>query len=87
MTVKLLNFHNFHSSKTDKNYSVIQVERPLSTSELNNGYVGTHICEDKFLPDSLVGFFQPSDIGKEFDLEYEVLGDKANLVNILRKEK
>lgn len=87
MTVKLLNYHNFHSSKTDKNYSVAQVERSLTSNELNNGYVGTHISEEKFLPDSLVGFFQPSDIGKEFELEYEVVGNKANLINIVRKEK
>ena len=87
MSVKLLNYHNFHSSKTDKNYSIAQVERPLTANELNNGYVGIHISEEKFLPDSLVGFFQPSDIGKEFDLEYEVVGNKSNLINIVRKEK
>lgn len=87
MSVKLLNYHNFHSSKTDKNYTVAQFERPLTPSELDNGFIGTHILEEKFLPDKLVGFFQPADICKDFDLVYEVIGDKANLVNIVRKEK
>lgn len=87
MICKLLNIHNFHSSKTDKNYSVVQVERPLTSSEINNGYIGTHCFEEKFLPDNLVSYFKPTDIGQEFEFEYEVVGNKANLVNIVRKEK
>lgn len=85
--VQLLNIHNFHSSKTNKDYSVIQVLRPITQRERDNGYLGDSISEEIFLPDSLIHVLNVSDIGTQIDLIYEVVGGKANLVNILRKEK
>lgn len=79
---KLLNIHNFHSTAKNKDYSIIQVVRPLSVREKNQGYFGSEISEEIFLPDYLLGKLSVSDIGKEIDLVYEVVGGKANLVDI-----
>lgn len=87
MVCTLINIHNFSSSKTGKSYSVIQVSRALSQREIDNGYIGTSILEEHFLPDTLVGFLNARDIGTEINLVHEVYGGKANLVNIERKEK
>lgn len=78
----LLNVHNFHSSKKDKNYSVIQVLRDLTSREHEQGYLGKTISQDVFLPDSLVGMVDNTHIGKELELVYEVYGNKADLVTI-----
>ena len=80
--MKLLNIHNFHSTAKNKDYSIIQVIRPLSVREKNLGYFGSEISEEVFLPDDLLGKLSVSDIGKEIDLVYEVVGGKANLVDI-----
>ena len=85
--VQLLNIHNFHSSKTNKDYSVIQVLRSITQRERDNGYLGESISEEIFLPDSLIHVLNSSDIGSMINLSYEVIGGKANLVNIERKEK
>lgn len=79
---KLLNIHNFHSSAKNKDYSIIQIIRPLSVREKNQGFLGSEISEEIFLPDDLLGKLSVSDIGKEIDLVYEVVGGKANLVDI-----
>lgn len=84
---KILNVHNFHSNKTNKDYSIIQILRPISTRERNQGYLGDTISEDVFLPDNLVGSVGLSDIGHDIELVYEVVGGKANLVNIQKGGK
>ena len=48
---RLVNVHNFHSNAKNRDYSIIQIERPLTTREKNNGYVGETIFEEVFLPD------------------------------------
>lgn len=80
---KLLNIHNFHSNKTNRDYSVIQVLRDLNTREISNGYIGAQISEEIFMPDSLVGILSSSDIGKEITLQYEVYNGKAVLNNVV----
>lgn len=80
--MKLLNIHDFHSSAKNKDYEVIQVLRPLTVREKNQGYFGSEISEEIFLPDDLLGKLSVSDIGKDIDLVYEVIGGKANLVDI-----
>lgn len=84
---KLLNVHNFHSNKTNKDYSIIQILRPISVSERNQGYLGDTISEEVFLPDELVGSVGLNDIGTDIDLVYDVIGGKAYLVNIKKGGK
>lgn len=79
---RLVNIHNFHSKAKNKDYSIIQIERPLTAREKNNGYVGDTIFEEVFLPDELIGVVDRADINTEINLLYEVVGGKANLVNI-----
>lgn len=81
----LLNVHNFHSEKKNKDYSVIQVLRPLSSREIQNGFLGEQTVEEIFLPDNLVGRFGAKDIGKEIVRQYSVLGGKAILDDIVIK--
>lgn len=87
MKVTLLNIHNFHSNNKNKDYSVIQIIRPLNVREKNNGYLGDSIGEQIFLPDDLVGSLNSSDIGTVIELEYEVFGGKAQLINITKGGK
>ena len=79
---RLVNVHNFHSNAKNRDYSIIQIERPLTAREKNNGYVGDTIFEEVFLPDLLIGVVGRADINTEINLLYEVVGGKANLVNI-----
>lgn len=83
---KILNVHNFTSSKNGKSYTVLSIIRDLSDREKQNGYIGNQICEDIFLPDNLVNTFSSSDIGVEIVREYSIVGGKAYLENIIRKE-
>ena len=79
---RLVNVRNFHSNSKNKDYSIIQIERPLTAREKNNGYIGETIFEEDFLPDNLVGSVGRADIGTEINLVYEVVGGKAHLINI-----
>lgn len=81
----LLNVHNFHSEKKNRDYSVIQVLRELTIREIENGYLGTQTVEEIFLPDNLVGKFGQKDIGKEIVRQYSVIGGKAILDDIVLK--
>lgn len=85
--VQLLNIHKFHSNAKNKDYCVIQVLRALTVREKNQGYFGDNISEEIFLPDDLVNVLSVSDIGSNINLEYEVFGGKANLVNITKGGK
>ena len=79
---RLVNVHNFHSNAKNRDYSIIQIERPLTSREKNNGYIGDTIFEEVFLPDNLIGSVGLADIGTDINLLYEVVGGKANLINI-----
>lgn len=85
--MQLINIHRFHSDNKNKDYEVIQLLRPLTAREKNNGYVGSGIFEEKFLPDNLIGQLSNSDIGTEIELIYEVYGNKAELVEIVKGGK
>lgn len=62
---QLVNIHNFHSDKKNKDYCIIQVVRDLYESEKSKGYIGSQKFEEIFLPDSLVGTLTAVHIGKE----------------------
>lgn len=82
---KLLNIHNFHSSKKNADYSIIQILRDITPREVENGFLGTQIVEEIFLPDGLVGKFNVSHIGKEIVRQYSIIGGKAILEDIVLK--
>ena len=79
---QLVNIHNFHSDKKNKDYCIIQIVRDLYESEKSKGYIGVQKFEEIFLPDSLVGTLTADHIGKNLDLEYVVENGKAELVHI-----
>lgn len=86
MKATLLNIRNFHSSKKDKDYTVIQYLRSLTPSEKSErGYIGTTISEETFVPDNLVNTFKDSDVEKDIELQYSIIGGKAVLDNIVVK--
>lgn len=82
MKAVLLNLRKFHSTKKEKDYCVIQVLRDITQGERNRGYFGKQVSEEHFLPDNLVNKLDNSHVGKNLDLVYEVIGGKANLVDI-----
>lgn len=79
---QLLNIHNFHSNKNNKDYTVIQVIRDLYPSEVSNGYLGIQKCEEIFLPDAFTNKLTSSDVGKNLDLIFQVENGKAVLCDI-----
>ena len=79
---QLVNIHNFHSDKKNKDYTVIQIVRDLSEREHNQGYIGLQRFEEIFLPDCLVGVLSEKEIGKEIELIYDVYNGKAELAHI-----
>ena len=79
MKVTLLNIKNFHSSKKDKDYTIITILRPITPSERSQGYLGVTIAEELFLPDNLVNKFTDKDIDKDLELQYDIVGGKAVL--------
>lgn len=81
----LLNVHNFHSEKKNKDYSIIQVLRDLTVREIESGFIGNQTVEEIFLPDNLVGHFGQKDIGKEIERKYSIIGGKAILDDIVLK--
>ena len=83
MKAILLNVRNFHSEKKDRDYTVIQYLRDLTPSERDRGYVGSQISEETFAPDCMVGKLGVKDIGHDIDLQYDIIGGKAVLGNIV----
>ena len=84
MKATLLNIKNFHSSKKDRDYTVLQVLRPITQQERERqGYIGATVAEDIFVPDSQVGSFTTKDIDHELELHYDIIGGKAVLDNIV----
>lgn len=81
----ILNIHNFHSSKQNKDYTILLIQRELYDSERKNGYIGEFTTEEVFLPDELTGMFGSKDIGHEIERVYSVIGGKAYLENIIMK--
>lgn len=79
---QLVNIHNFHSDKKNKDYSVIQIVRDLTERERNQGYIGLQRFEEIFLPDCLVGVLSEKEIGNEIELLYDVYNGKAELAHI-----
>lgn len=82
---QLVNIHNFHSDKKNKDYSIIQICRDITEREHAQGYIGLSIFEEIFLPDSLVGVLSDKEIGKEIELLYDVHNGKAELMHIKLK--
>lgn len=85
MAEQIINIHNFHSKAKNKDYSILTISRPLTTQELNNGFIGELTFEEVFLPDNLVGSFGRADIGCVIERQYSVIGGKAYLENIVKK--
>lgn len=86
MKVTLLNIKNFHSNKKDRDYTVLQVMRPITPSERERqGYVGAYLTEEVFVPDEQVGTFDSKDVDHELDLQYDIIGGKAVLNKIVVK--
>lgn len=79
---QLVNIHRFHSDKKNKDYEIIQIVRDMTERERSNGFVGSQVFEEHFLPDALVGVLSDKEIGKEIELLYDVYNGKAVLAHI-----
>ena len=67
-------------SKAGKNYTIAQVLRDSTPVEQSYGTVG-QVCDNVWLPEHQVGLLLPAMIGKEVELDYEVLGGRPYLTN------
>lgn len=86
MNATLLNIKNFHSSKKDKDYTVLTILRPITPSERERmHYLGVTLSEEIFVPDNQVNTFTEKDIDHELDLQYDIIGGKAVLNKIVVK--
>ena len=86
MKATLLNIKNFHSSKKDKDYTVLTILRSITPAERERqGYIGVTLAEEVFSPENQVGTFTEKDIDHELDLQYDIIGGKAVLNSIVVK--
>ena len=77
---RLVGYKRFVSKKNGKEFCVANVVGEYGAREKANGCVGEKI-EEIFLPEEKVSFLQPSHIGKEIKLEYELSGGRAYIVD------
>ena len=82
MNTKIINVKNFHSKKSDKDFTVLLIMRDINDYERRQGYIGDTICEEIFAPDSQVNQFTSEHIGKDIELSYSVVGGRAILDNV-----
>lgn len=80
---KLVGFKKF-TSKAGKVYCVANVVTPYSQRELDNGYVGDKV-EEMFLPDDKKELLKASDVGKDIDFVYDIVGNRAYIVDFVIK--
>lgn len=86
MNATLINIKNFHSSKKDRDYTVLTVLRPITQNERDRlGYIGVNTFEEVFVPDNQVGTFTSKDIDHDLELQYDIVGGKAVLNKIIVK--
>ena len=81
---KLVGFRRFSSKKNGKDYGVAEVVSPFSQRELSNGCCGQK-TEQIFMPEEQYNLLKESDLGKEIQLDYELSGGRAYLVNVTVK--
>lgn len=82
----LLGVKKFTSSKsgTEKDYEVILISGSFNERAVESGCFGSDV-QSIFLPDSLKGRLQKTDIGKEIVLDYEISGRNAYLTGFAVK--
>lgn len=78
---KLVGYRRFTSKKKNKDYCMATVVHDLSERDISNGCVGQKM-EEVFMPEELTEYLNPSHIGKEVKLEYELSNGRAYLVNL-----
>lgn len=77
---KLLGYSN-GTSKKGAPFTIMYLEKEFSARDKENGAVGTKVTQE-FLPQSQVGLLQPSHIGKEVSLDYDISDGRAYLVSV-----
>lgn len=77
---RLVGYKRFVSKKNGKEFCVANVVSEYGARDKSNGCIGEKV-EEIFLPEEKVIFLQPSHIGKEIKLEYELSGGRAYIVD------
>lgn len=77
---KLIGIKRFVSKK-GANCTFITVVSPYNSRQNESGCVGS-LAEELFLNDSLATKVSNADIGKDLNLQYEVVGNRAYLIDL-----
>lgn len=75
---KLIGFRRF-TGKNGKNFCVATVTSAFNQHDVDNGACGER-SQDVFLPDTMIDYLKPADIGKPAHLDYEITGGRAYLI-------
>ena len=78
---KLVGYKRFTSKKNGKDYCVANVITTYNQRNIDAGCVGNAV-EEIFMPDELYDLLKPGDVGKELQLDYELSGGRAYLVDV-----
>lgn len=81
---KLLGYKKF-TGKNGKEYCVANVTTPYKDRDKERGCVGSDV-QEIFLPEKQLNLLSPADIGKDLDLNYELSGGRAYLVDVSVKK-
>ena len=81
MTATLIGYRVAKSKKSNTDYCQMFLVVPANERDFSSGMVGDK-TQVEFLPNSQIGYLKPSDIGKEIQLDYEIVGNRAYLVNV-----
>ena len=75
----LIGYSRF-TGKNGRNYCVANVTSEFSARDIQNGAAGLK-SQEVFLPDDQLDYLTPADCGKKCQLDYEINGGRAYLIN------
>ena len=79
MLCKLVGYKRI-CSKSGKMFCIAQCVSEFTEREKHDGFVGSSVKE-VFLPDSQYDFLNPSHIGKDLSLNYDITGNGRAVLN------
>lgn len=82
MVANLVGYKVGTGKKTGNPYCMLHIVSECTAAELQSGSVGNKV-ETVFAPASQLNYFKPADIGKDIELNYDVVGGRAYLTSVV----
>lgn len=81
MVATLVGYKVGTAKKTGNPFCILNLVSDCTAAELSSGSVGSKV-ETVFAPTNQVNYFKPADIGKQVELNYDVVGGRAYLTSV-----